>query len=54
MGLKCDCGGRLEIRQQHYPDTGMAHESYGCVACGRMGSYRFGNGREETSGCVTY
>jgi len=53
MTLQCECGGALEITSQHYPDDGMAHESYKCVSCGRVGGFRFGKGREETSGCVT-
>ncbi len=59
MVLQCECGGALEITSQHYPEdeegnnTGMAHESYECVSCGRVGGFRFGKGREETSGCVT-
>jgi len=51
--LRCKCGGSLEIQSQSYPDEGMAFESYKCVSCGRTGSFRFGKGREEMSGCVT-
>ena len=59
MVLRCQCGGSLEIQSQSYPEdengnnVGMAFESYKCVSCGRTGSFRFGKGREEMSGCVT-
>ena len=55
MVLTCECGGALEITAQSYPDDpdAMAYESYECASCGRTGGFRFGRGREETSGCVT-
>ncbi len=53
MTLTCKhCGGALELEGQSYgPET--AHESYRCANCGATGTYRFGEGGEHMSGCVT-
>lgn len=53
MTLQCECGGALELRKQNYTSK-SAFETYECVACGQKGTYRFGDEREETTGCVTY
>ena len=55
MTLRCDCGGALELTYQSYPDDpdATATEQYECVSCGRTGSYQFGGGVDQTSGCVT-
>jgi len=57
--LVCKCGGSLEITSQTYPEDedgnniGMALEVYECASCGRTGSFKFGQGQEIMSGCVT-
>lgn len=55
MTLRCECGGRVEVREGSNPDTGGRHwESYRCVECGGTGTYRFGDGYpDETTGCLT-
>lgn len=61
MVLQCECGGALEITENSYDrdsdgnitEEGSALEVYECVSCGRTGTYRFGDGGESTSGCVT-
>ena len=51
--LRCECGGCVEIQEGSYDDaTGRAFETYECVNCGRRGSFTFGNGRSEKSGCL--
>lgn len=52
MVLQCECGGAIEITEQSY-GVNVAFEKYECVACGRTGTYSFGNGQERASGCVT-
>jgi hypothetical protein len=50
--LRCECGGQVEITGQSDRDE-VALEIYECVACGRTGTYRFGDGRDQTGGCLT-
>lgn len=51
--LRCECGGAVEIVDQTYSEeTDRAFESYECVCCGRRGSFTFGNGRSDKTGCL--
>jgi len=53
--LRCDCGGAVEIVDATYSnESDRAFESYKCVSCGRRGSFTFGNGRSDTTGCLDH
>jgi len=51
--LRCQCGGAVEIVNQSYSGD-RAFESYQCVSCGRRGSFTFGSGRSDRSGCLNH
>ncbi|GAB6862354.1 hypothetical protein ACFR97_07270 [Haloplanus litoreus] len=60
MTLRCECGAHdIEIVDAIYPEddegraVGSAVERYECQACGRTGTYVFGDGIDRTTGCVT-
>jgi DNA-directed RNA polymerase subunit RPC12/RpoP len=52
---RCECGGRIRIKDGAQTPNGTVSERYECETCGRTGTLRIDGvtGATTTSGCLT-